>query len=41
LVRAAEQADDIVVDIKIYRSLKNTESQVEKFWQVLLKKDAQ
>jgi len=41
LVRAAEQADDIVVDIKIYRSLKNTEPRVEKLWQVLLKHDTQ
>lgn len=35
LVRAAEPADDIVVEIKIYRSSKNNEPRVEKFWEVL------
>lgn len=36
LVRAAEPKDDILVDIKIYHYLKNSEARVEKFWQVLL-----
>lgn len=40
LVRAAEPADDIVVDIKIYRYSKNNEPRVEKFWQVLLQQMA-
>lgn len=35
LVRAAEPKDDILVDIKIYRNLKNSEPRVEKFWRVL------
>ena len=39
LVRAAEPADDICVDIKIYRCLKYSEPRVEKFWDVLLKKE--
>ncbi len=37
LVRAAEQADDIVVDIVIYRCAKTTEPRVEKLWQVLMR----
>ncbi|NOX41390.1 MAG: LysR family transcriptional regulator [Alphaproteobacteria bacterium] len=37
LVRAAEPADDIIVDIKIYRCLSYKEPRVEKFWQALLK----
>lgn len=37
LVRAAEPKDDILVDIKIYRHLKNNEARVDKFWQVLLR----
>lgn len=37
LVRAAEPADDICVDIKIYRCLKYNETRVEQFWNVLLK----
>lgn len=36
LVRAAEQADDIFVDIKIFRCTKNNEPRVEKFWQAIL-----
>ncbi len=36
LVRAAEPADDILVDIMIYRCLKNSEHRVEKFWNILL-----
>ncbi len=36
LVRAAEQADDILVNINIYRCLKFSEPRVEKFWQVIL-----
>jgi len=35
LVRAAEQADDIIIDIKIYRCTKYNEPRVEKFWQAL------
>jgi len=35
LVRAAEQANDIIIDIKIYRCAKYHEPRVEKFWQVL------
>ncbi|MBL4766585.1 MAG: LysR family transcriptional regulator [Rhodobacteraceae bacterium] len=37
LVRTAEPKDDILVDIKIYRHLKNDEARVDKFWQVLLR----
>lgn len=37
LVRAAEQADDIMVDIKIYRCCKSNEPRVEKFWQALMR----
>lgn len=39
LVRAAEPADDIRVDIKIYRCLKYNEPRVEKFWNVLLQQE--
>jgi len=35
LVRAAERADDILVDIKIYRCSKYNEPRVDKFWKVL------
>jgi len=35
LVRAAEQTDDIIIDIKIYRCTKYNEPRVENFWQVL------
>jgi len=35
LVRAAERADDILVDIKIYRCTKYNEPRVDKFWTVL------
>jgi len=35
LVRAAEPEDDILVDIMIYRCLKNSEPRVEKFWNIL------
>lgn len=35
LVRAAEQADDIFVDINIYRCTKHHEPRVEKLWQAL------
>lgn len=38
LVRAADQIDDIVVDIKIYRCSKFKTPRVETFWQVLKKK---
>ena len=38
LVRAAEQADDIFVDINIYRCKKYTEPRVEKFWQTLMQR---
>lgn len=37
LVRAGEVADDIVVDITIYRYLQNDEPKIEKFWAALLK----
>ncbi len=37
LVRAAEPADDIRVDIRIYRSLKNSAPRVDAFWDVLVK----
>lgn len=40
LVRAGEPADNINVEIKIYRSLKNNEPRVEKFWQALLQQRA-
>jgi DNA-binding transcriptional LysR family regulator len=36
LVRAAEEKDDIAVDIKIYRNASSTDPKVEKFWQVLM-----
>lgn len=36
LVRAAEPTDDILVDIRIYRSLKHREPRVDVFWDVLL-----
>ncbi len=39
LVRAAEQKDDIVVDIKIFRCADCHEPRVEKFWQVLLQQN--
>ncbi len=35
LVRAAEPADDIHVDIEIFRCLKYNEARVDKFWKVL------
>jgi len=35
LIRAAEPKDDILVDIRIFRSLNYTESRVLKFWEVL------
>jgi len=38
LVRAAGQADDIVVDIKIYRCNTFKEPRIETFWQALLQK---
>ncbi len=40
LLRAAPPEDDIPVDITIYRYAPNSEPRTEKFWQVLLKKDA-
>ena len=39
LVRAAEKADDIRVDIRIYRCLNYNEPRVEKFWKVLLQQE--
>lgn len=39
LVRAAEQADDIVVDIVIYRCAQTTEPRVEKLWKVLMQQE--
>lgn len=38
LVRAAEQTDDIFVDINIYRCTKYDEPRVETFWQALLQR---
>jgi DNA-binding transcriptional LysR family regulator len=40
LVRAAEESDEIPLDIKIYRYEPNSEPGTEKFWQVLLQKNA-
>ncbi len=40
LVRAAEESDDILVDIKIYRYEQNTEPRAEKFWQIIKQSDA-
>lgn len=37
LVRAAEDIDDIPVDIKIFRTADGTDQRVEKFWQMLLR----
>ncbi len=37
LVRAAKPEDDILVDIMIYRCLKNSEPRVKNFWNILLK----
>jgi len=39
LVRAAERADDILVDIKIYRCSKHNEPRVNKFWAVLQQRE--
>lgn len=39
LVRAAEPADDILVDIRIYRCLRYDEPRVEKFWDVLQQRE--
>jgi DNA-binding transcriptional LysR family regulator len=36
LVRSAEPADDIIVDIRIYRCTKYNEPRVAKFWEALL-----
>ena len=35
LLRAAPAEDDILVDIKIYRCMKNSEARLEKFWKIL------
>lgn len=35
LLRAAPPEDDILVDIKIYRCMKNREASLEKFWKIL------
>ncbi len=40
LVRADKEADDIRLNIKIYRYKKNTEPRTEKFWQALLHSNA-
>jgi len=40
LVRAGDLADDIQVDIRIYRCLKHSEPRVEKFWDGLLAQTA-
>ncbi|NOX72166.1 MAG: LysR family transcriptional regulator [Alphaproteobacteria bacterium] len=39
LVRAAERIDDILVEIRIFRSLNNHEPRVTKFWKVLLEQE--
>lgn len=39
LVRAAEEDDDILVNIKIYKRTSNNEPGVEKFWRVLQSKE--
>jgi len=39
LVRAAEPADDILVDIMIYRCTKYNDPRVEKFWDTFLKQE--
>ena len=39
LVRAAKKADDIRVEIRIYRCTKYNEPRVEKFWKVLLQQE--
>jgi DNA-binding transcriptional LysR family regulator len=39
LIRAAEKVDDIRVEIRIYRCLKNNEPRVEKFWNVLMQQE--
>jgi LysR family transcriptional regulator, hypochlorite-specific transcription factor HypT len=39
LVRAAERSDDILVEIRIFRSLNNHEPRVSKFWDVLLEQE--
>jgi DNA-binding transcriptional LysR family regulator len=39
LVRAAEESDDILVDIKIYRYEQNTEPRAEKFWQIIMQQE--
>ncbi len=36
LLRAAEQCEDIAVDIKIYRCSQNTDAKIKRFWQALL-----
>ncbi len=39
LVRADEPIRDILVDIRIYRSLKTNEPRVDKFWQALIEQE--
>ncbi len=39
LIRAAEKADDIRVEIRIYRCLKNNEPRVEKFWDAMVQQE--
>ena len=39
LVQAAESVDDILVDIMIYRCLKNKDPRVRDFWDVLLQRE--
>jgi DNA-binding transcriptional LysR family regulator len=41
LLRAAEESDDILLDIKIYRYEKKAEPRAEKFWQILLQQNEQ
>lgn len=40
LVRATDKEDDIMVNIKIFKCTGNQDPRVEKFWRVLLQKDA-
>ncbi len=37
LLRAAEESDDISVDIKIFRSVDNIDQRIDKFWDMLIR----
>jgi len=41
LVRAAESADDLPVEIRIYRCIKSSAPRVEKFWRALLEQTSE